>query len=113
MSSPTLASGSAKAIWVVALIIFPLIGSLVYLTARGQCTAERSAAQQRAQAQFDSYVRATAASTGARPVDDLVRLVELRNNATITPRRVRDQEGQGHERECSHVIGPGRRIRPR
>jgi Short C-terminal domain/Phospholipase_D-nuclease N-terminal len=78
-------SGWAKAAWVVGLIIFPLLGSLVYLIARGQGMAERSAAQQeQARAQFDSYVRSTAASTGTGPVDDLTRLAELRNNGTIT-----------------------------
>ncbi len=78
-------SGWAKAVWVVGLIIFPLLGSLVYLIARGQGMAERSAAQQQqARAEFDSYVRSTAASTGTGPVDDLTRLADLRNNGTIT-----------------------------
>jgi Short C-terminal domain/Phospholipase_D-nuclease N-terminal len=78
-------SGWAKALWVLGLIIFPLIGSLVYLIARGEGMAERSASDQRqARAEFDSYVRATAASTGTAPVDDLMRLAELRNNGTIS-----------------------------
>ena len=78
-------SGWAKAVWVVALIIFPLFGSLVYLIARGQGMAERSAAeQQQARAEFDSYVRSTAASSGTGPVDDLTRLADLRNNGTIS-----------------------------
>jgi Short C-terminal domain len=78
-------SGWAKAVWVVALIIFPLIGSLVYLIARGQGMAERSAAeQQQARAEFDSYVRSTAASSGTGPVDDLTRLAELRSSGTIS-----------------------------
>jgi hypothetical protein len=78
-------SGWAKALWVLGLIIFPLIGSLVYLIARGEGMAERSAADQRqARAEFDSYVRSTVASTGTGPVDDLTRLAELRNNGTIS-----------------------------
>jgi hypothetical protein len=78
-------SGWAKALWVLGLIIFPLIGSLVYLIVRGEGMAERSAADQRqARAEFDSYVRSTAASTGTGPVDDLTRLAELRNNGTIS-----------------------------
>lgn len=78
-------SGVAKAVWVVALIIFPLVGSLVYLITRGQGMAERSARQaRRAQAEFDSYVRSTAASTGAGPVDDLTRLAQLRSSGVIT-----------------------------
>jgi ABC-type multidrug transport system fused ATPase/permease subunit len=78
-------SGPAKALWLVALIVFPLIGSLVYILVRGQSMAERSArAQQAARAEFDSYVRSAAASTGTSSVDDLTRLSELRSNGTIT-----------------------------
>jgi Phospholipase_D-nuclease N-terminal len=78
-------SGWAKAGWILALVIFPLIGSLVYIIVRGQGMAERSARrEQAARADFDSYIRATAASTGTGPVDDLTRLTELRNNGTIS-----------------------------
>jgi hypothetical protein len=78
-------SGWAKAAWVVGLIIFPLVGSLVYLIARGQGMAERSAAQhQQARADFDSYIRQTAAAGGGGPVDELTRLAELRDKGTIT-----------------------------
>lgn len=78
-------SGWAKAIWVVALIIFPLIGSLVYLIARGEGMAERSAAQQRqARAEFDDYIRSTAATGGTGTADELARLADLRDKGTIT-----------------------------
>jgi uncharacterized SAM-binding protein YcdF (DUF218 family) len=78
-------SGVAKAIWVVALIVFPLVGSLVYLIVRGTGMAERSAAQHRlAQEQLDSYIRTTAASSGSGPVDDVARLADLRNSGAIS-----------------------------
>ena len=78
-------SGGGKALWVVALIVFPLLGSLAYLLIRGQGMAARSAAQARqAQADVDSYIRTTAASSGAGPVDDLSRLAQLRATGTIT-----------------------------
>jgi Short C-terminal domain/Phospholipase_D-nuclease N-terminal len=78
-------SGWGKAAWVIGLIIFPLLGSLAYLIVRGEGMARRSAAQSRAaQAEFDSYVRDVASSSGSRPVDDLTRLAELRANGTIT-----------------------------
>ena len=77
-------SGVAKAVWVVALIVFPLLGSLVYLIARGQGMAERQTRQARhAQAELDSYIR-TAASTGNGPVDDLARLSQLRSSGALT-----------------------------
>jgi Phospholipase_D-nuclease N-terminal/Short C-terminal domain len=76
-------SGWGKAAWVIALIIFPLLGSLVYLIARGQGMAERSAAQQQqARADLDSYIRSTASSGGT--ADELARLAELRSNGTIS-----------------------------
>ena len=78
-------SGVAKAIWVVALIVFPLVGSLVYLIVRGTGMAERSAAHHRlAQEQLDSYIRTTAASSGSGPVDDVARLADLRTSGAIS-----------------------------
>lgn len=78
-------SGVAKAVWIVVLVLFPLLGSLVYLIVRGGGMAERSALQaQRAQAEFDSYIRSAAASTGTSSVDDLTRLRDLRANGTLT-----------------------------
>jgi hypothetical protein len=78
-------SGFAKAVWVVGLIVFPLLGSLAYLIVRGAGMAERSAARhQAAQAEFDSYIRTTAASAGSGPVDDITRLVELRRSGVIS-----------------------------
>jgi hypothetical protein len=78
-------SGGAKALWVIALIVFPLLGSLIYLIVRGQGMGERSMRQaEQAQAQLDSYIRTTASSSGSGPVDDLARLAELRANGTIS-----------------------------
>ena len=78
-------SGAAKAIWVIALIVFPLLGALAYLIVRGGGMAERSAAHHRAaQEELDSYIRTTAATTGSGPVDDLSRLADLRNSGAIS-----------------------------
>ena len=78
-------SGWAKAAWVILLVVFPLVGSLIYLIVRGKGMAERSAAaQHRAQAQFDSYVRQAASSSGNSSVDDLARLAELRSNGHLS-----------------------------
>jgi hypothetical protein len=78
-------SGWGKAGWVIALIVFPLLGSLVYLISRGEGMAERSAAERRmAREQFDAYIRTTASSGDGGPVDDLARLVELKNNGLVT-----------------------------
>jgi hypothetical protein len=78
-------SGWGKAGWLILLVIFPLIGSLIYLIVRGSGMAERSAKQaQAAQAQFDSYIRQTAGSSGDSSVDDLTRLADLRSNGHIS-----------------------------
>ena len=78
-------SGWGKAGWLILLVIFPLVGSLIYLIVRGSGMAERSAKQaQAAQAQFDSYIRETAGASGNSSVDDLARLAELRSNGHIS-----------------------------
>ncbi len=37
-------SGWAKALWILVLVLFPLIGSLIYIIVRGPGMAQRSAA---------------------------------------------------------------------
>jgi hypothetical protein len=59
-------SGIVKAIWIIAIIIFPLITVIVYLIMRGSSMHERSVKDsQMAQQQFDSYVQSVASSGGA------------------------------------------------
>ena len=51
-------SGWVKAVWVVALIIFPLITSLIYLIARGGSMTDRSMqAAERQRVQQEAYIR--------------------------------------------------------
>ena len=77
-------SGVAKAVWLVCLVVFPMVGSLVYIVVRGRGMAERSAAQhQMAEERVAGYIRATASSSGNGPVDDLTRLEGLRRNGII------------------------------
>ena len=79
-------SGWAKALWILLLIIFPLIGSLIYIIVRGPSMAERRAKEAtEAKAQFDAYVREAAPSSpGGGPSDDISRLAALRDSGTIT-----------------------------
>lgn len=54
-------SGWAKALWTVGLIVFPLVGVLVYLAARGGGMMERGTARaERQQAAMDEYIRRVA-----------------------------------------------------
>ena len=57
--------GWGKALWVIGLIFVPVVGSLVYLIARGKGMAERrnKEVQQMQAAQAD-YIRSVAASSG-------------------------------------------------
>lgn len=76
-------SGWGKAAWVIFLIFFPFLGTLVYLIVRGGTMAERSArAQAEAQRQFNEYVREQAGA--ASPADELERLESLREKGTIS-----------------------------
>jgi hypothetical protein len=73
--------GFAKAIWAVALILFPLITMLVYLVVRGKGMAERSMKEQAdAKASFDSYVRDVA---GGGAAAELAKAAELRDAGKI------------------------------
>ena len=76
-------SGWVKALWFIFILVFPLIGVLVYLIARGGKMHERAARDARAQErELRRYVQ-DAASSGS-PADQLAKLADLRDRGVIT-----------------------------
>jgi hypothetical protein len=76
--------GWAKAFWVIGIIIFPYLGVLVYLIARGHKMAEH--AQQAAAAQdaaAKAYIQ-QAAGTTPSTADELQRLADLKAQGVIS-----------------------------
>jgi hypothetical protein len=77
-------SGGAKTLWVLFLVFLPFLAVFVYLIARGPGMAERAAArQQRAQQEFDGYVRDVAASGGVTPAEQIAKAKELLDAGAI------------------------------
>ena len=75
--------GWAKALWIVVLLVVPLIGSLVYLIARGRGMSQR--AGERAVAAEDStreYIREAA---GRSPAHEIAEARGLLDQGVITP----------------------------
>jgi predicted ferric reductase len=76
-------SGWWKALWVIALVIFPFLTALIYLIARGRGMAERQAGEVRqAQAATDSYIQHVAGRSN--PADQISTAKGLLDNGTIT-----------------------------
>ena len=76
-------SGWAKALWFIFILIFPLIGVLVYLIARGGKMHEHQVRQAQLQdEQLRSYVQQAAGSESS--ADQLAKLADLRDRGVIT-----------------------------
>jgi Phospholipase_D-nuclease N-terminal/Short C-terminal domain len=74
-------SGWAKAAWILAIVIFPLLGVLMYLIIRGDRMREHAIGHAHQQdAAFRAYVGGAAAS----PADDIAKLDDLRNRGVLT-----------------------------
>jgi hypothetical protein len=85
-------SGWAKAGWIVVLILLPLLGTLIYLIARGQGMRDRTIAEQAAvKSQMDSYVRETA---GTSSVDQLHKLSDLKQRGDISEAEFEQQKAK-------------------
>jgi uncharacterized membrane protein YoaK (UPF0700 family) len=71
-------SGWVKAIWIIALIVFPYIGIFVYLITQGRAMSERSSQQaQQAREELRRVVGFSAA-------DEIEKLDRLRKTGSIT-----------------------------
>ncbi|GAA2394955.1 SHOCT domain-containing protein [Dactylosporangium salmoneum] len=80
-------NGWAKAGWTVFLIVFPWLGALVYLIARGKSMNARSAEYaQRREAQFRDYVREQARDTtpASSTADEVAKLADLKERGVLT-----------------------------
>ncbi len=85
--------GWAKALWVIFVIIFPLIGILAYLIVRGGSMHERAAQQAQQQKQaFDSYVKDAAGPTNT--TDQLAKLADLRDKGALTEDEFQSQKAK-------------------
>lgn len=74
--------GFAKAIWIVALFILPLLTALAYIVVRGRGMAERQHAEERhyREAQ-EAHIRDVA---GTSPADQIARARQLLKEGAIT-----------------------------
>jgi hypothetical protein len=75
-------SGVKKALWILALLLFPFAAALVYLVVRGRGMAHRyQAAAERRRAETSAYIREIAGPTG---VDQIARAKTLLDDGVIT-----------------------------
>jgi hypothetical protein len=74
-------SGVVKALWILALLLFPFLAALIYIVTRGRGMAERSqAARERRAAEASSFIREAARPTG---VDQITRAKTLLDQGVI------------------------------
>jgi hypothetical protein len=88
--------GWAKAAWIILVILLPLVGILGYFIFRGD---KMRAHQIQASQDQEQYVRSViqqAAGAGPSMADEISKLVDLKNNGTITEAEF--------ERMKAHVI---------
>jgi type VI protein secretion system component VasK len=85
--SPDL-SGWAKALWVIFVVVFPWLGILAYLIARGSKMQERALqAHQAQEQQLRRYVQETATEYGnnaTSTADELMKLSALRDSGVLS-----------------------------
>jgi hypothetical protein len=74
-------SGGAKALWLIALLLFPFIAAIAYVVTRGRGMAHRlQATHERRRAEASAYVRELAGPTS---VDQITRAKSLLDQGVI------------------------------
>ncbi|WP_420752403.1 SHOCT domain-containing protein [Rhodococcus sp. O3] len=75
-------SGWVKAVWLIALVLFPYLSAFIYLIVRGRGMAERArAAQVEAKQATDQYIREVA---GKSPAESISEAKSLLDSGVIT-----------------------------
>jgi hypothetical protein len=86
-------SGWAKAGWVVFLVVFPYIGVLAYIVARGHGMGLRTLERVQAQDQaMQAYVRETAGPSGT--AEELAKLADLRDRGVLSQEEFNQQKAK-------------------
>jgi predicted PurR-regulated permease PerM len=76
------AGGGKKALWLLFILFFPLIGLIAYLIVNGHGIAERQTKDaKKSQAEFDDYVKSVSGGGGA---EQIAKAKELLDAGTIT-----------------------------
>ena len=79
-------SGWSKALWVLAIVIVPWLGVLIYLITQGDSMGQRRLAEmEAAQARTTERVRAAAASEPSTGAAEIERAKGLLDSGAITP----------------------------
>jgi hypothetical protein len=74
-------SNWSKALWMLLIVVFPLIGVLGYLIVRGHTLHEHQAEDR---AQFEAFRQFTRRPTSDGTADDLHKLADLRDRGVLT-----------------------------
>jgi hypothetical protein len=74
-------SNWGKALWVLFIFVFPLVGVLVYLIVRGHTMHEHETEDRQ---QYDAFRQFRRGGTPAGPANDLSKLAELRDRGVLT-----------------------------
>ena len=80
-------SGWVKAIWIIALIVFPFLSAFIYVVARGRGMAERRVAEMAdMQKQTDAYIRdvASQSAPAATPTDQIAQAQQMLAQGVIS-----------------------------
>jgi hypothetical protein len=80
-------SGWVKAVWIIALIVFPFLAAFVYVVARGKGMAERRVAEvAEMQKQTDAYIRDVASQSAptATPADQIAQAQQMLAQGVIS-----------------------------
>lgn len=76
-------SGWTRALWIVALVVLPIVTSVVYIVVRGREMAERSAQRgESARQAQDAYIRQAAAASS--PADQIAQARAMLDAGTIS-----------------------------